>query len=277
MPPNAAAAAATDQYRADLAGQAAAARAVVAALWESSIDSDRIDLTFARFLPLAGRAVTAAQLQAVNTTARYHSAYMAAAFATPPAPVGPPADIAGATRDGRPIAAVLATASIATKLAIARGAAPSEALAAGVKRAARVAVTETQEAARAANAALMEQDPRIVGWRRVTSGNPCGACLALADDLRGTSDNLTVHAACACSAEPVVGGQPERTRRPDGPELFESLTYEEQNRLFLGRGGERKAALIRNGDISLGDLVTVEKHPQWPDTIVETRLARLPV
>ena len=57
----------------------------------------------------------------------------------------------------------------------------------------------------------IREDPRTLGWRRVTRGG-CGACLAAADNTVQIGD-LKVHPHCECTAEPVVTGVPPRLGR----------------------------------------------------------------
>jgi hypothetical protein len=62
------------------------------------------------------------------------------------------------------------------------------------------------------------------------------------------------HPNCHCVQEPVLVGDRGSISRPTGKEIFDQKTKAEQDALFEGRGGERKADLIRGG-LPLSELV----------------------
>jgi hypothetical protein len=184
---------------------------------------------------------------------------------------------AGRTVDGRPVSQVLALSDISTRSALARGASPERGLDLGLARAVRATRTEVMDAGRSALAEAMVAEPRIVGWQRITTGAPCGACLALSDQgLRTTEEDLEIHPSCTCTALPVVGGVRDTVQPLTGMALFESKTPAEQDALFDGGAGAVKAQLLRGGDITLADLVTHHHHPEWTDGVYETPLNQLP-
>lgn len=69
-----------------------------------------------------------------------------------------------------------------------------------------------------------QQDPRALGWSRVTSGEPCAFCRALAG--RGPvyrsekSAGFEAHDHCACTAEPVYAG-----KQDEGVAVADAATY----------------------------------------------------
>lgn len=266
----------TDTYRRQLLTLRADTEATLLSMWNTTVDPDRLQETLSIWLRRATALLAGGQREAVRYADMYLAAYLTSELGQPVPIQGiDPNQYAGTTRDGRPIERVLATSLVATFLAVGSNTPVRRALDAGLVRAVRTFRTETVDASRRALTGLMAASDRIEGWRRITSGKPCGACLALASETRATDQDLMIHPACSCTAEPVVRGVTETIRRPSGAERFAELTVDEQDALFAGRGGATKADLIRSGDITLEDLVTVETHPDWPATIVETRLRHL--
>ena len=148
-------------------------------------------------------------------------------------------------------------------------------LAAGLTRARAIAAWQVAESARTALADAMTESDVVVGWRRATSGAPCGACLAAATGaILDTEDVPEAHTNCQCVAEPVIRGVRDLHPRPTGEEIFDSLTAEQQDALFAGRGGAEKARLIRSGT-PLSALITRSTMAAQADQITETPLAAL--
>jgi hypothetical protein len=48
-------------------------------------------------------------------------------------------------------------------------------------------------------------EARIVGWRRVTDGDPCALCAAAATRTYRTADLMPIHEHCECGVEPLWG------------------------------------------------------------------------
>lgn len=48
-------------------------------------------------------------------------------------------------------------------------------------------------------------ETRIVGWRRVTDGDPCALCAAAATRTYHTGDLMPIHEHCSCTVEPLWG------------------------------------------------------------------------
>lgn len=250
--------------------------AAIASAW-AMIDWQDLDGSFRRWLPAASHAVTVAQAEAVRMSSAYLSLFVEAETAAPgEAPPADPDSYAGLTRDGRRVAANLAAALVATKLAVAHRRPQRDALNAGLAHAVRVARLEVVDAGRRALTDSMEAEPRVVGWRRVARLRACGACLADADGrTHRPSAMLRIHSSCGCAQEPVVRDAPERKRRPTGEETFRRMPPEEQDRLFAGRGGAAKADLIRSGRASFPDLITTERSHATGVWITETPLETL--
>lgn len=48
-------------------------------------------------------------------------------------------------------------------------------------------------------------ETRIVGWRRVTDGDPCALCAAAATRTYRTGELMPIHEHCSCTVEPLWG------------------------------------------------------------------------
>lgn len=277
MPATEAALAVTDAYRGQLVELRDDVARVVAGAWAAQVTLDDLSGSGRRWVAAAVAVIGAAQVEAARLTAGYLAAFVAAELDEPP--VVRAADWrsrAGRTTDGRAIGLVLSGSVVAVKRALAQRRPKVAALAAGQARALRVARTEPMDAARASFDELTAGDQRIAGWRRVTSSNPCGACLGAATGaIQRTARVLHVHPACRCTKEPVVAGVRERVNRPTGQEMWDAMSPGEQDALFAGTGGPAKAELIRAGKAALADLVERRQHHQWHDTITERSLAGL--
>lgn len=259
MPATEAAARLTDGYRSRLLTLRRGILVALVAAW--ALEENALDATFGLWLGRAVMLLGGAQADAVRLSDAYSASYVSAETGEAVRPVGlDPADYAGSTVDGRPLAALLAGALIAVKADLGAGKSFNDAAAAGRARGLRNASYELDAAGDAALTDALDAQPRIRGWRRVTSGRPCGACLASADGkLRSPRAALLRHPHCRCTKEPAVDGAAERIRRPTGAQIFERLSPREQNALFAGRGGAAKADAIRSGRASIEDLVVVDR------------------
>ncbi|MFT4034680.1 MAG: hypothetical protein QM679_03780 [Patulibacter sp.] len=97
-----------------------------------------------------------------------------------------------------------------------------------------------------------------VGWVRRVQPDACGACLALADGtIHPAADrSFPRHTRCRCIPWPATPGHP---LPPTGRQIFDSLTETEQDNLFKHRGGATKAQLLRDGTITLNDLLQIDE------------------
>lgn len=277
MPSSRAALQITDRYRAALLRQRDDTVRQIGRVWLAGIDPDDFEASIRRLIRPTARSIADAQAQAVRMSDAYLAAYAGAELGrnVPPAGIDP-AEYSGRTADGRPLPEILRPAMYSAFIALGAGRGPREAATASLARVVRASRTEIVEAARASLADLMDRSNVIRGWRRVTSADPCGACLALADGTVHDADELPeMHGHCRCTAEPVVRGVRDTVQRPTGEQMWEQLTEQQQNRLFAGRGGADKAELIRSGHVHLNDLVSRERHLKWRPTITETPMAAL--
>ncbi len=276
MPRSEASYALTDAYRRQLLALRDAAVATATAAWAAINPSD-LDGTYAAWAAAAAAVTAASGRMAVAATSSYLEEFL-----------GRELDVAGVTvpavdleraeqgRDGRPLIETLQPPLYTIKSTLLQRRPLEQALASGLARAVRTVSVEVMADGRDTLDEISRQDTRIVGWRRATTGGPCGACLAAATGaIQHTDVVLRVHAHCRCVKEPVVAGVQERIRRPSGQELFDRLTPTEQDNLFAGRGGQAKADLVRDGDVPLEALLTAQPKARAVDDIVETPLSAL--
>lgn len=277
MPSSARSIAITDAYRAQALAIRRRAVAGVSTSWATLLRLDELDLSFARWLVAAVALTSRAQAATVALSDAYLAAFVSEELGRAVDPVGlDVAAFAGRSTTGRPLAELFDPTLASVKRALAGGRPPEQASAIGRARATSSASFETDEAGRAALDEAMSSSKRVRGWRRVTAGRACGACLASSTGkVQKPAERLLVHPHCHCTKEPVVEGAPDEIRRPSGPELFHRMSKAEQNALFAGRGGEAKAELVRSGEIELHDLITRNDQRSRQTVITETPLEAL--
>jgi len=266
----------TDAYRDRLLRLRDRALGLIANRWRS-IELDALDDSYQRWLTSSTTLTSTTQQQSVRLTAAYLGAFIAAELGEPPEPVGvEEGRYAGVGQDGRPMTEILAPGLITVKRAITDRRPPQRALQMGLNRATRTIASELLWSSRQALADAMERDERVTGWRRVTSRNPCGACLASATGtILEPAELPRTHPHCRCTAEPVASPTRERFPRLTGRELFDRMTREQQDELFRGRGGAEKAELLRSGAVPLEALIAVSPMATQDDVLTEAPLSAL--
>lgn len=275
MPGNPASLRLTDGYRTAQLGLRRTAAIRVAAMW--NLNFDDLDRSFSLWLGPAAALLGAAKAGTVHLSDAYVAAFVTSETGQLTAPAGiDPAPYATLARTGRPLAAALAPALYTVKARLADGADPAVASFGGQARAVRATVEETQAAADDSLADAFDAQPAVRGWRRVTSGRACGACLAMAGgEIEEPGTPMDRHVNCGCTKEPVIEGVPDRVTRPTGSQIFDRMSAVEQDDLFAGRGGEQKAELVRSGAVDLADLVRPVDQRFGQSLITETPLEAL--
>ena len=251
MPPTERSARVTEAYRRNLLRMRdGITRLVAPALGDLDLDGD-VDAQVTRWLTAAVAAVEAGQADAARLGDRYITEYLDGAGIQRNADRVDVSDHVGRDNFGRTVTQALESAPAALLWRLGRGDGRSAAVATGLSTATRATRTAITGAARSAQSVVMETEPRVRGWRRVTSARPCGACLAAADGRVHPAGSLPeTHDSCRCTAEPVLSGVPDRLRRPTGQEIFDRMDPAEQHALFAGRGGAAKAAAVRERGVS---------------------------
>lgn len=266
----------TDAYRRQLVATRQRTLVVLAGAWRA-VQLEDLERSHAEFTRTAAAAVGFAKQQAATLSDSYVAAFRSSELQRRVSPTGADTErFAQQARDGRPLTEALSVGAIAVKLGLMNGLQPEKALTAGMLRVQRLSAAEVSAAGRESLSELVQSEDDVVGWRRATSGAPCGACLAAATGaVRADDDVPEAHDYCQCVAEPVVRNVPDRVARPTGQELFDAMTAAQQDALFAGRGGSEKADLLRSGDIQLSDLVERNPMSEVPDQITEKPLAAL--
>lgn len=262
----------TDGYRGRLLGLRQIALRRAASAWQGVALED-LDRSFELWLAAASGALTEVQARSVALSGGYLAAYLSVETGRRIAlRHSDTAALVGKSRDGRLLRDALHPAVITVKQRIAEENPPDVALAAGLARALRTVALDASHAPRAALAESMQAEDQVIGWRRVTAGDACGACLGAATGaIRADDEVLEAHAYCQCGAEPVIARVREHVQRPTGTEIFESKPAEQQNQLL----GEEKAELVRSGQVSLPELVAHSPMATEHDHITERPLSAL--
>lgn len=276
MPANPRSLAITDAYRSQLVALRTQTATMATNAW-AMVSIDDLERTVRQWAAITGEVVARGQFAAASLTGTYLAAYIASETGRPARPHAvDTASYEGKTEDGRPVADLLAGASIAVRVALSYGRRRDQALSAGLVRGIRGASGQVLAAGRSAMDDLTQADQQIIGWRRVTSSDACGVCLAAATGaIQSDSELLLCHDSCRCCKEPVVRGVAENVGRPTGTQIFDEMSTDEQDALFSGRGGAAKADLIRSGDVALADLIQTVPQASRPDQLVEAPLAAL--
>lgn len=244
MPPTAASAAVTDAYRDRQLALRDTVTAAVAAQFETVVSFTDLAGSLDEWAAAAVSLIRLGQSETAKLTLGYLPAYVSAAGLEPPRADLDPDDYIGVDARGRPIdeAAAMAAGKVPWHLGKQHGRAA--AAAAGFAAAVKLTRSSVQTSARTALAAAMHADQRVVGWHRVVSFNPCGACMALAGGRKNKGEPLRNHPSCRCTAEPILADVPERYVRPTGQQMYDQLTPSQRIDVFTGTGGAEKAAIV---------------------------------
>jgi hypothetical protein len=105
----------------------------------------------------------------------------------------------------RPADEVVQRSVIHVRSLLAAGVPVSTALARGLDLAERNAAMDVALANRAASAAAMAAEPRIVGYRRVPDGGACVFCLMASTQRYGREELMPLHHRCGCDVAPIFG------------------------------------------------------------------------
>lgn len=241
-----------------------------------TIDLDADDLVAAieAFVPVAARLVASGQLEAQQAAAGFVASFLeaegeAAARRTVAA------EVAGVNSDDVPLVRLL-RASLGNGVfnMLRSGHSASEAVRYAAHAVSRLADAEVAAAADREVAHQGEDDRKVEGWMWVlTGGENCAACLARADGrLRSMDEPFPRHPHCDCIRSIRLTNDPQTLEHPTGEELFNQMSPERQARQFRTAGAE-KAEMVRNGTLTLAEMVEVERHSGWRTIVTEKPLA----
>jgi hypothetical protein len=238
------------------------------------IDRDRLAAEIESLLPTLASLVAAGQQQAQTAASSFLASFLAAETRSSPRPLAIGSEIAGANSEGAPLLPLLA-ASLGRSLfsQLQNGRSVDDALSGATRGLVRMA---TGEIVAAADSELQRQGERrrgVSGWVWVPVGLTCGACLSYGSgETRPWSERPPRHPRCNCIVSVVMDDDPGTIRRPTGDELFRAASREQQIQMFR-TAGETKAELVHSGRVTLRELMDVEQHASWRDTITERPLA----
>jgi hypothetical protein len=259
----------TDEYRKRLRLVRRQATLAATAAWV--LDPADLDGSHALWVARTTPLLTELQRSGARLSIGYLTAFMQSETGRRIPPPTVDDSHSGRARDGRPLAEALVPSLYTIKAAIGDGRPAEQAIKLGLDRALSVIGEESVAPARASLAGGIEQEPRIIGWRRVTGGG-CGACLAAATGaIQADDETLEVHPSCSCSKEPVLGDVPDTVRRDTGHDMFRALSAPEQDALL----GHEKATLIRDGHVPFDRLIQRERFAVLPSGLTERPLQDL--
>lgn len=254
----------TEAYRESLLALRDRVQALARTTW-ASVSMDDLEGTFSRWQSLMVTTVTGAQAAAVRSSGAYLSAYIASELSEAPQP-SPAIDstrYVGKTRDGRPLSDALRSPLIGVRREFKRGANLEAAMREGLNRAVRMTGEAVMHAGRQSLLDMIEADERTDGFERSVAGT-CAACMALSGKAADE-----VHPGCQCVSQPTVVGVRDRFPLPTGSALFTSMGKAEQDAAI----GAAPAEAVRNGEISLEDLVSHARQRKGDDFITQRPLS----
>jgi hypothetical protein len=237
------------------------------------VRAEDLDGSFAPWLALSAAQMSQAQRLAARRSVAYLSAFTASELGhlirTPAIDLS---SYTGASSDGQPLETALLSPLIGAKAQIGEGIPVEKAIANARVRALRAIGFGVDQAARRALSAAMDQSAHVEGWRRALAGT-CEACMGLADgSTLPAGTPLECHPYCECVSEPVIAGVPDRFPQPTGHQLFTAMGAARQVAQF----GEERAKLLRDGDVTLGEMVDRSPQARQEDFITAKPLADLP-
>lgn len=210
--------------------------------WKS-LDSSNLTASYQLdVLPALLETVTAAQVSAARMTDPYVDRVLKEQnLAVDGLEVNPRA-FAGIASDGRPLASLLASPMIDTQVRFRRGEGLEQSLRSGLFTLERIVRTQIQDAGRAADGAAAVGRKSVTGYYRYLTPPSCSRCAVLAGRFYKVNTGFQRHPRCDCTHVPGTKAAGEEVQT-DPRAYFESLSKEQQNRIFTNAGAEA----IRDG------------------------------
>lgn len=169
--------------------------------WWSYLSRSNISGSYADVVePGLLRTVEAAQRAVATPAAGYVREAMGGDLLAEP---DPEAHV-GTTQDGRPLSSLLDLGRQRTLGLVAAGMSVNDALSSGLAVVQRAAISETQDAGRAADAVAMATHPAVGGYVRHLALPSCSDCVVLAGRFYKWSDGFDRHPACDCTHVPAA-------------------------------------------------------------------------
>lgn len=192
-------------------------------------------------------AVTAGQLLAAESPARYIAAALQAQGIDAPAEGLPIVhELAGIASDGRPLDTLLTQPIIETLQTIKLGGTPAQGMASGLLTLTRIAATQTADAGRGAAGLNIAARPGVKTYVRMIQPPACARCVILAGVTYKALTPFARHPCCKClhipTAENAAGDL-----RTDPHEYLQSIDRTELDRILGKAGADAYAA---GGDLN---------------------------
>ena len=145
--------------------------------------------------------------------------------------------LVGVASDGRELQVLLEWPALTALTALSRGHTVDRAMAAGEAHVRMIAATQVADAGRVADQVAMTARPAATGYRRMLVGMSCSRCVILAGRWYAVNAGFRRHPLCDCIHVP---GREDTTDdvRTNPTAYFESLSAEEQDRVFTKAGAE---------------------------------------
>lgn len=228
-------------YRQQVALARRAAREL-ARLW-ARVDRQAIGPSWAASVPAATQILTTTQVLAASSSSAYVDAVLEAQGIDPDAEGRlDPAAFAGVASDGRDLGSLLYQPAITALSGIKRGESVSRGLAAGRLELDMIVRTQVADAGRVADGVAVVARRKVGGYVRLLSPPSCSRCVLLAGRWYRWNAGFQRHPRCDCrhipAAEDAAGDL-----RTDPKDYFESLSPDQQDRVFTKAGAEA----IRDG------------------------------
>lgn len=208
-----------------------------ARLWRR-IDRADIAGSWGALAPQLLVALTAAQVQAATPA----DAYLAAVLAEQGLGVASEgrlnvSSLAGVASDGRELDVLLNQPVLTSLTSLSRGHTLGRSLASGEAALRMTAATQVADAGRVADQVAMTARRGASGYRRMLVGGSCSRCVILAGRWYRWNAGFDRHPKCDCIHVPAAEDTADDIRT-DPKKYFDSLSREEQDRVFTKAGAE---------------------------------------
>jgi hypothetical protein len=217
----------------------------------TKLDPADLDASYEPIRQVLAITIRGAQREAVRMAAGFYTAYLSSELGHDPRAAAVAMDpYVGVTFRGKDLDSALRAPVIKAKLATREG--QPDPLGRGLRALTSSIDLNVKHAARQSLSDSMQNDGRVIGWRRVTRGT-CGACLALADNtILAPGTPLSVHPNCSCVASPVLRGVPDNAYLPPtGRAVISGMSQVVADQIL----GPAIAGALRDGLVSVDQLV----------------------
>jgi hypothetical protein len=204
-------------------------------------------------LPELMHAVTVGQLAAARMTDPYVDRVLKEQNLDMDGPEVNARAFAGIASDGRPLGSLLASPMVDTQIRLRRGEGLERSMRSGLFSLERIVRTQIQDAGRAADGVAAVARKSVTGYYRYLTPPSCSRCAVLAGRFYKVNAGFLRHPRCDCVHVPGTKVSGDEVAR-DPRAYFESLSKEQQNRIFTNAGAEA----IRDG-ADIGQVVNARR------------------